>query len=375
MGTTVLVGTQKGALLLRSDGARQQWSSSGLQLKGWLVTAFTRDTAGRSYAAVTHDVWGSVVMASDDLETWEQLESAPRYAETQKGNAGHNRVIGSMDPMERFSPGGRHVDQIWKLLAVGDTLYAGVSEAGIFRSDDRGKSWRVLPGIDQHPDRESWVPGFGGLCLHSILVDGGNPDRIWVGISSAGAFRSDDGGQTFTSINDGVVSGGEGWCVHSLAHDPRDAEVIYRQDHQGVYKTGNGGDSWQRIENGLKMSTLSDEHECSFGFASAMDPQSHSAFIVPMEGDSFRFPHGGELTVARTLDGGNSWQPMRSGLPDDCWANVLRGAMALDGHDPCGVYFGTTAGSVYASADRGESWSRLCADLPKILCVSAFADE
>jgi photosystem II stability/assembly factor-like uncharacterized protein len=374
MSATLLVGTQKGALVLRSDDARQHWSAGSLQLKGWLVTAFARDETGLTYAAVTHDVWGAVIMASHDLETWEQLESAPRYLETQKGNAGHNRIIGAMDPMEQFSPGGRHVDQIWKLLAVGDTLYAGVSEAGLFRSRDRGKSWQVLPGIDRHPHRDGWVPGFGGLCLHSILVDAHDPNRIWAGISSAGAFRSDDGGESFASINDGVVSGGEGWCVHSLAHDSQNADVIYRQDHQGVYKTTNGGDSWTRIESGLKMSTLSNEHECSFGFASGLDPQSGTAFIVPMEGDSFRFPHGGELTVARTTDGGQNWQPMRQGLPDDCWANVLRGAMALDHHDPCGVYFGTTGGSVYSSADRGESWSRLSSDLPKILCVEAFAN-
>ena len=374
MSTTLLVGTQKGALVLRSDDARRHWSAGRLQLKGWLVTAFAQDETGLTYAAVTHDVWGAVIMASHDLEAWEQLESAPRYLETQKGNAGHNRVIGAMDPMEQFSPGGRHVDQIWKLLAVGDTLYAGVSEAGLFRSQDRGKSWQVLPGIDRHPDRDGWVPGFGGLCLHSILVDAHNPNRIWAGISSAGAFRSDDGGKSFASINDGVVSGGEGWCVHSLAHDPQNADVIYRQDHQGVYKTTNGGDSWARIESGLKMSTLSNEHECSFGFASGLDPQSGTAFIVPMEGDSFRFPHGGELTVARTTDGGQNWQPMRRGLPDDCWANVLRGAMALDHHDPCGVYFGTTGGSVYGSADRGGSWSRLSGDLPKILCVEAITN-
>ncbi len=376
MGTTVLVGTRKGALVLRSDDQRGGWRSGGLKLKGWLVTAAARDAAGRTFAAVTHDVWGAVVMASDDpeLDEWEQLESAPRYRETQKGNPGHNRIIGAMDPMEQFSPSGRHVDQIWKLHAAGDCLYAGVSEAGLFRSTDRGRSWKVLRGIDEHPDREQWGPGFGGLCLHSVLVDANAPERIWVGISSAGAFRSEDGGETFTAIDDGVVSGGEGWCVHSLAHDPHLADVIYRQDHQGVYRTEDGGDSWRRIENGLKTSTLSDEHQCSFGFASAFDPGSGSAFIVPMEGDSFRFPHGGELTVARTRDGGESWQLLREGLPDDCWANVLRGAMDVDGRDPCGVYFGTTGGSVYASVDGGDSWSLLARDLPKVLCVKAFAD-
>jgi photosystem II stability/assembly factor-like uncharacterized protein len=373
MSATVLVGTQKGVVVLRC-GADGRWSRSGLGLKGWLITAFARNAAGRAFAGVSHDIWGAAVMLSDDLEHWEQLEAAPRYAPSQKGNPGHNRVIGASDPMQRFSPAGRHVDQIWKLLAAGDRLYAGVSEAGLFSSDDAGKSWQVIRGIDAHPDRDQWVPGFGGLCLHSILVDARDPRRIWVGISSAGAFRSDDRGETFQSVNHGVMSGGEGYCVHSLAHDPQLAEVIYRQDHEGVYKTADAGDSWQRIENGLEVSTLASGHECSFGFASGMDPRSRSVFIVPIEGDSFRFPHGGRLRVHRSQDGGKSWQAFDEGLPRDCYANVLRGALAVDANDPCGVYFGTTAGSVYGSLDRGETWSQLAADLPKVLCVEAFVD-
>ncbi len=372
MAATVLVGTQKGAIVLRSDEGRALWQRSRLFLKGWLVTTFARDASGRTYAGVTHDVWGASVMMSDDLENWQQLESAPRYAETAKGNAGHNRIIGAMDPMQQFSPGGRHVDQIWKLFVAGDILYAGVSEAGIFRSEDRGKSWQPLRGIDEHPDRANFVPGFGGLCAHSILVDGRNPQRIWVGISSAGLFRSDDGGETFVSKNEGVNSSGEGWCVHCVAHDPQNADVIYRQDHRGVYRTDDGGDSWLLIENGLPESVLGDEHRCSFGFAIDLDPRTQSAFIVPLEGDSFRFPHGGRLAVYRTQDRGERWQVLDEGLPRDCYANVLRGAMSTDGADPCGVYFGTTGGSVFGSADRGESWQRLVADLPKVLTVEAF---
>lgn len=341
-------------------------------MKGWLVTSFARDPSGRTYAGVTHDVWGATVMASDDLKTWTQLEGAPRYPSDAKGNHGHNRIIGAMDPMEQFSAGGRHVDQIWKIHASSEILYAGVSEAGIFRSDDRGKSWHPLRGIDEHPDRDAFVPGFGGLCAHSILVDAHDPQRIWVGISSAGLFRSDDGGETFISKNEGVDSSGEGYCVHSVVHDPNDADVIYRQDHRGVYRTDDGGDSWSLIENGLPQSELSDEHRCSFGFAIGMDPRTHSAFIVPMAGDSFRFPHGGRMAVYRTQDRGESWQGFDEGLPSDCYANVLRGAMATDGSDPCGVYFGTTSGSVFGSADRAESWQTLVSDLPKVLAVEAF---
>jgi hypothetical protein len=372
MGVDLLVGTQKGALILRSDSLDGGWHHEPLRLKGWLVTSFARDAAGRTYAGVTHDVWGACVMASDDLETWEQLEGAPRYAASEVGSHSHNRIIGAMDPMEQFSAGGRHVDQIWKLLAVGDVLYAGVSEAGVFRSDDRGKTWRVLRGLNEHPNRGTWVAGFGGLCAHSLLVDAQNPDRIWVGISSAGAFRSEDGGETFVGVNEGVSSSGEGYCVHALAHDPQDADVIYRQDHRGVYRTRDGGDSWQVIENGLPESDLGDDHICTFGFPVAMDPASQSVFVVPMEGDSFRFPHDGRLTVYRTRNGGDSWQGFSSGLPEDCYTNVLRQALALDQCDPCGVYFGTTSGSVYGSSDRGESWSRLALDLPKVLSVEAF---
>ena len=372
MTTTILVGTQKGAVVLQSDDARSTWRRSPLLMKGWLVTSFARDASGLVYAGVTHDVWGATIMKSDDLEHWTQLEGAPRYPSGAKGNAGHNRIIGAMDPMEQFTPGGRHVDQIWKLYAAGDILYAGVSEAGIFRSDDRGKSWHPLRGIDEHPDRDQFIPGFGGLCAHSILVDGLAPNRIWVGISSSGLFRSDDGGETFISKNAGVDSGGESYCVHCVAHDPSDPDVIYRQDHRGVNRSDDGGDSWLLIETGLPESELSDEHRCSFGFAIDMDTRSNSVFIVPLEGDSFRFPHGGRLAVYRTQDRGASWQSFDAGLPGDCYTNVLRGALATDGADPGGVYFGTTGGSVFASNDIGESWKAIVTDLPKVLAVEAF---
>lgn len=370
MGVAVLVGTQKGALVLRSDGSA--WARSSLLMKGWLVTAFARDSTGRAYAGVTHDVWGTVVMGSDDLEHWEQLPGAPRYGASEVGNPGHNRIISAMDPMEKLTPGGRHVDQIWKLHAARDVLYAGVSEAGLFRSRDRGETWEVAPGLNDHETRSSWGPGFGGLCAHSVLVDANDPDRIWVGISAAGAFRSDDGGETFVAKNDGVSADGESFCVHALAHDPNRADVIYRQDHRGVYRTLDGGDSWECIENGLPVSVLGDEHRCSFGFPVGFDPGTDSVFVIPLEGDSFRFPHGGELAVYRSRDRGASWQPFRSGLPGDFFASVLRGAMALDRSDPCGVYFGTTNGSVFGSRDGGESWECLVSGLPKVLSLEAF---
>lgn len=373
MGVAVVVGTAKGAVVLSSED-RASFSASPLELKGWLVTAAARDETGRTYAAVTHDVWGACIMASDDLETWEQLEGAPRYSPGTPGNESHLRVVGAMDPMGKFTDGGRYVDQIWKLHAAHGSLYAGVSEAGLFRSDDRGKTWQVAEGLDRHETRPDWGAGFGGLCAHTVLTDANDPERIWVGISAAGVFRSEDGGRTFAPKNDGV-SKSEGYCVHALAHDPQDADVIYRQDHRGVYRTRDGGDSWQTIENGLPSSELGDGHRCSFGFAIAMDAPSGRIFTVPMEGDSYRFPHGGKLEVYCSDDRGDSWRGLSTGLPENFYGNVLRGAMALDSYSPCGVYFGSTSGIVYGSTDGGESWRELAKSLPKILSVAAFEVE
>jgi hypothetical protein len=372
MGLDIAIGTAKGALFLRADERRERFQTGELVCKGWIVTAATRDAGGRTYLGVTHDVYGCVVLASEDLDNWEQLESAPSYAPEDKGNEQHNRVIGATDPMGRYQQGHRYVDQIWKLLAVGDVLYAGVSEAGLFRSDDRGKSWEPLRGFNEHPTRPEWGPGFGGLCAHSVLCDGRDPNRLWVGVSAAGVFRSDDGGVSWAEKNDGVNKG-EDFCVHNLAQDPQAPDTIYRQDHRGVYKTDDGGDSWQLIENGLPTSQLADGRECSFGFPIEMDPRSGSVFVVPLESDSFRYPHGGKLRVYRTQNGGASWQALSSGLPTDpVYANVLRGALAVDDRDPCGVYLGTSAGTVHMSLDCGETWSQLPLTLPKILTVEAL---
>ncbi len=372
MGVVVIVGTAKGAALLRSDDARESWDIDALQLKGWLVTAATRDSRGRYYVGVTSDVYGAAILVSDDGSSWQQLESAPRYEPTDAGNEMHNRTIGAMDPMGRFEGSNRHVDQIWRLHAHGDVVYAGVSEAGLFCSDDRGKSWAPVRGLNEHPTRASWEAGFGGLCAHSILIDERNPQRLWVGISAAGVFRSDDGGESWAEKNDGVAKAG-GFCVHSLAHDPQHADLIYRQDHRGMYRSRDAGDSWQLIENGLPIGELSDGLNCVFGFAVELDPTSNSAYALPLEGDNFRFPPNGRLAVYRTQDGGDNWEPLSSGLPEGCFASVLRGAMAVDPLDPCGVYFGTTAGTVFTSRDRCDSWSQLPVTLPKVLCVEAFA--
>lgn len=382
MGVVLIVGTDKGGLIARADDAREHWELGPLAFPGWRVTAATRDRSGRTYVAVAAEIFGCAILASDDLENWQQLESAPRYQPGEPGNLDHNRTItfNNLEVAESASDenplglyANRHVDQIWKLRSVGDTLYAGVSEAGLFRSDDRGKSWQSVSGLNNHETRPGWIPGFGGLCLHSVLVDELDPDRIWIGISSAGVLRSEDGGKTWAFKDDGVPSA-EGTCVHGLAHDPRNADLIFRQDHRGMFRSRNGGDSWERIENGLPIGQLSEGSECAFGFAIDVDPATGYAFAFPLKGDDFRYPPEGRVRVYRTRDQGDSWEATEDGLPSEPrYANVLRGAMSVDRLDPCGVYVGTTAGHVFASSNRGESWQELPCTLPKILSVEAFA--
>jgi photosystem II stability/assembly factor-like uncharacterized protein len=392
MAVAVLVGTDKGAAVLRSDDERANWTTEALQLPGWRVTAATRDASGRFYAAVGSEVYGAAIVVSDDLESWRQLDAAPRYEPTDRGNAGHHRLIRGTDFAGVYADQQRrYIDQIWKLFAAGDTLFAGVSEAGLFRSDDGGESWQPVLGINEHPSRPTWVPGAGGLGLHSILVDGEHPERMWVGISAAGVFRSDDGGETWERKNDGVAGdtiepGDVGWedvpvgvskveafCVHGLTHDPHHADVIYRQDHHGMYITRDGGDSWELLEGGLPVVELSNGRRCVFGFAVALDTGSETVLSIPLAGDGFRYPIDGKLRVYRTHVGDESWEPTGEGLPDACFSNILRGAISLDSLDPCGAYFGTTGGDVFASRDAGQSWEALPVRLPRVLSVDAFA--
>jgi hypothetical protein len=368
MSVALVVGTKKGAAILKSSD-RKTWSQD-FALKGWAVTASARDDKGRVYVAVTHDVYGPSLLASDDLESWQQLEGAPRYAPGEKGNAEHIRIMMSGDFTGKYKDSPRLVDQIWTLHFAHGTLYAGVSEAGLFASRDRGKSWQPVDGFNNHPTRDGWIPGFGGLGAHTILSDAKDPNRMWVGVSSSGFFRTDDSGKTWEQKSHGVP-GETGQCVHHVTHDANDADVLFRQEHRGVFMSKDAGDTWQKIEEGLPVSELSEGHRCSFGFPIVMDRNTGSVFVVPLEGDNFRMPRDGQLAVYRSKRGA-PWQETRRGLPENSYEGVLRGAMSADQLDPGGVYFGTTCGAIYGTRDVGENWFEIARGLPRILSVEAY---
>jgi hypothetical protein len=373
MSISLIVGTPKGAAVLKSKNG-SDWQHDFV-LRGWPVTTSVRDDQGRTYVAVNSPNYGVALHASDDLSNWKQLESAPRYRPEDRGNPEHHRLVAKEDFGGILKGGGRFVDQIWNLHFAHGTLYAGVSEAGLFTSRDRGQSWQPVDGFNEQPGRESWAPGFGGLGCHTILTDAKNPDRLWAGISAAGFFRSDDGGKTWAPKNKGVnpavdsAPATTGQCVHSVTHNPDNASVLYRQEHRGVHQSVDGGDSWQVMEDGLPVTELSDGHHCSFGFPSVMDLKSGTVYVVPLDGDNFRFPRGGQLAVYRSRNG-KSWEPLTKGLPADCFTAVLRGALAAD--QKGGLYFGTASGTLYASNDLGDSWREIASGLPRITSVEAY---
>ncbi len=352
MGVVVVVGTAKGAFILRSNKDRKSWEIEGPLFKGWKVTTAARDADGTYLFGTASDVYGAAIQKSKDLKTWRQVSAGPAYAE-----------------------GGKHtLTQVWKIVPHNGVCYAGVAEAGLFRSEDGGENWAPVRGLNEHRTRDAWCPGAGGLCAHAILVDPRNPKRIWCGISGVGVFRSDDGGVSWNAKNNGVPVIIEdkdysdiGFCVHALAQDPNSPDRIYRQDHRGMFRTRDGGENWERIENGL---------DSGFGFPVVRDRASGALFIVPLESDEYRVPKDGRLQVFRSRDDGDSWQPLSRGLPqENFFSIVLRGAMDVDHLDPGGVYMGTTSGDVFVSVDEGDSWTALPCRLPRVQCVTAFVDD
>jgi photosystem II stability/assembly factor-like uncharacterized protein len=363
-GVRVLVGTRKGAFVLEADGARKDWTVSGPHFGGWEMYHVTGSPADpeRLYASQSTGWFGQIIQRSDDGgQTWAAVGNEFRY----DGVPGtHQWYDGTPHPWE-FA-------RVWHLepsLTDPDTVYAGVEDAALFVSNDAGGTWRELSGLREHGTGSSWQPGAGGLCLHTIVLDPTRPDRMHVAISAAGVFRTDDGGKSWTPKNLGLQSEGipdadaeVGHCVHHLARHPSRPDTLFMQKHWDVMRTDDGGDSWREVSGNLPT---------DFGFV--VDVHAHepeTIYVVPIKSDSEHYPLDGQLRVFRSRTGGDEWEPLTNGLPQsDCYVNVLRDAMAVDRLDDCGVYFGTTGGQVYGSADGGDTWQAIVRDLPAVLSV------
>jgi len=363
-GVRVLVGTRKGAFVLTADGKREEWDVSGPFFSGWEIYHVKGSPADpdRLYASQTSGWSGQVVQRSDDGgRSWEPVGNKFSY----DGTPGtHQWYDGTPHPWE--------FERVWHLepsLRDPDTVYAGVEDAGLFKSTDGGQSWFELPGLRGHGSGSSWQPGAGGMCLHTIILDPVQEDRIFTAISAAGTFRSDDAGQSWRPVNRGLMSEGipdpdaeVGHCVHHVAMHQARPQVLFMQKHWDVMRSDDAGESWREISGDLPT---------DFGFP--IDIHAHepdTIYVVPITSDSEHFPPEGRLRVYRSRTGGGEWEPLTKGLPQQhCYVNVLRDAMAVDSLDECGVYFGTTGGQVYASADAGDSWAPIIRDLPAVLSV------
>src|ERR1700674_1419752 len=360
----VLVRTRKGAFILPSDGTRKRWDVTGPHFGGWELYHLKASPAdpNRLDASQASSWFAQVTQLSrGGGQTWEAVGNKFVY----DGATGtHLWYDGTPHPWE--------FKRVWHLepsLADPDTVYAGVEDAALFRSSDAGKTWQELPGLRQHDSARAWQPGAGGMCLHTIIVDPSHPQRMFIAISAAGAFRSDDAGKTWRPINRGLRSeqipdpnAEVGHCVHRLAMHRSRPDVLFMQKHWDVMRSDNGGESWKEVSGNLPS---------DFGFP--IDIHAHepeTIYVVPIKSDSEHFPPEGKLRVYRSRTGGNEWEALTKGLPQsDCYVNVLRDAMAVDLLESCGVYFGTTGGQVYASADAGDTWAPIVRDLPAVPAV------
>ena len=360
----VLVGTRKGAFVLNSDGKRKDWTVNGPFFAGWEIYHMKGSTVNpnRLYASQSSSWSGQVVQRSDDGGvTWNPVNNKFAYA----GVPGtHQWYDGTPHPWE--------FKRVWHFepcLKDADTVFAGVEDAALFKSTDGGTTWEELKGLREHGTGPHWQPGAGGMCLHTVILDPSNTDRIYIAISAAGAFRTDDGGKTWKPINKGLVSkyipdptAEVGHCVHHVAMNPSRPGVLFMQKHWDVMRSDNAGDSWHEVSGNLPT---------DFGFV--IDVHAHepeTVFVVPIKSDSEHFVPDGKLRVFRSKTGGNEWEALEKGLPQkDCYVNVLRDAMAVDSLDTCGVYFGTSGGQVYASADAGDNWTPIVRDLPGVLSI------
>ena len=360
----VLAGTRKGAFILTSDAKRKKWEVSGPHFAGWEIYHLKGSPVdpNRIYASQSTSWFGQLIQRSDDGgNTWAPMGNAFAY----DGTPGtHMFYDGTQHPWE--------FKRVWHLepsLSDPDTVYAGVEDAALFRSSDGGQTWQELAGL-RSAKGHLWQPGAGGMCLHTILLDPSNPKRIFVAISAAGAFRTDDGGETWLPINRGLnvqyelpdKAADVGHCVHNLAMHSSRPDVLFMQKHWDVMRSDNAGDLWHEISGNLPS---------DFGFPISVHAhEPETVYVVPIKSDSEHFPPDGKLRVYRSRSGGNEWEALTKGLPQsDCYVNVLRDAMAVDTLDSCGIYFGTTGGQVYASSDSGDNWTAIVRDLPAVVSV------
>jgi len=384
-GVRVLVGTKKGAFILTADGKRDKWEVSGPFFAGWEIYHMKGSPVdpNRIYASQTSGWFGQIIQRSNDGgKSWEvpggEPEKGPegfpqgqsnKFAYDTEGPDGkplttHQWYDGTQHPWE--------FKRVWHLepsLTERDHVYAGVEDAALFLSKDGGTSWKELAGLRGHGTGPKWQPGAGGMCLHSILLDPWNPKRIYIAISAAGAFRTDDGGKSWKPINQGLRSqyipdpkAEIGHCVHHIAFHKSKPNTLFMQKHWDVMRSDNAGDLWTEVSGNLPT---------DFGFV--IDVHAHepeTIYVVPIKSDSEHYVHEGKLRVYRSKTGGNEWEPLSKGLPQkDCYVDVLRDAMAVDSLEKCGIYFGTTGGQVYGSSDAGDTWAPIVRDLPAVLSV------
>ena len=387
-GVRVLVGTKKGAFILTSDGKREKWDVSGPHFAGWEMYHLKGSQAdpNRIYASQTSGWFGQIIQRSDDGgKTWFQPGTPPGESTTGPGGmpkGESNKFVyntssdgGAPLTTHQFYDGSQHpweFKRVWHLepsLTDADTVYAGVEDAALFKTTNGGRTWEELAGLRGHGTGPQWQPGAGGMCLHTIVLDPVNKDRIFIAISAAGAFRSDDAGKNWKPINKGLKSeyipnpeAEVGHCVHRIALAKQKPNLLYMQKHWDVLRSLDAGDSWTEVSGNLPT---------DFGFV--VDVHAHepeTIYVVPIKSDGEHYPPDGKLRVYRSKTGGNDWEELTKGLPQaNCFVNVLRDAMAVDSLDKCGVYFGTTGGQVYCSADAGDSWAPIVRDLPAVYSV------
>lgn len=375
----VMVGTRKGGFIFNSDAARKNWQISDILFKSWNVMHIQMDPRDqRIHAAVDHIIYGPTTHYSDDLgQTWTQAAGVPALGRASKSG----RPLSTPEEAGESAEGGNPQAKPEKLIKVWNitpgrasepgVLYAGAEPAALFKSTDHGENWVLNDGLFDHPHRGTWFPGNGGLCLHTILLHPTNPNRIWIGISTGGCYRSDDGGQSWTPYNKNVRADFHpekfpeyGQCLHKMTLHPAYPDVLYQQNHCGIYRSDNAGEDWIDIGEG-RLPTR-------FGFPIAVDPHDpKTIYVVPEESDEYHISVGGRFAVWRSRDAGESWQQLTQGLPQCAYVDVLREAMATDTIEQTGIYAGTNTGQLFYSRDGGDSWEVLADYLPPILSVEA----